>query len=212
MIRPYVCYLQTDWDQYLDQLEFANNKSEHTSPGQTPFLVTHGQHPNTMDDVLLRAPPDGEDSSAVQELLNATERPRTLAREAIEQMNSRMAEHINAHRCDVQFQIWDSVLLSKQNLRLPVCTTRAKKFASRFIGPCSVVNRIADGHAYRLDLQSHMHLYPFFYVSYLNVMSTIISRLVFVSLRCRTYSRTGMRRGNLMLLCRTDGGPHIYSI
>jgi putative transposase len=37
MIRPYVCYLQTDWDQYLDQLEFAYNSSEHTSTGQTCF-------------------------------------------------------------------------------------------------------------------------------------------------------------------------------
>jgi hypothetical protein len=83
MIRPYVCYLQTDWDQYLDQLEFAYSNSEHTSIGQTPFLVTYGQHPNTMDDVLLRAPPDGEDPPAVQELLDATERARTLAREAI---------------------------------------------------------------------------------------------------------------------------------
>jgi hypothetical protein len=66
MIRQYVCYFQTDWDQYLDQLEFAYNNNEHTSTGQTPFLVTYGQHPNPMDDVLLRAPPDGEDPTAVQ--------------------------------------------------------------------------------------------------------------------------------------------------
>jgi hypothetical protein len=31
MIRPHVCYLQTDWDQYLDQLEFAYNNNEHTT-------------------------------------------------------------------------------------------------------------------------------------------------------------------------------------
>jgi hypothetical protein len=41
MIRPYVCYLQTDWDHFLDQLEFAYNNSEHTSTGQTQFLVTY---------------------------------------------------------------------------------------------------------------------------------------------------------------------------
>jgi hypothetical protein len=59
-------------------------------------------------------------------------------------MNARMAEHVNAHRRDVQFQIGDSVLLSTQNLRMPVGTTRAKKFASRWIGRFSVVDRIAD--------------------------------------------------------------------
>jgi hypothetical protein len=34
---------------------------------------------------------------AVQVFLDATERARTLAREAIEEMNSRMAEHVSAH-------------------------------------------------------------------------------------------------------------------
>jgi hypothetical protein len=50
-----------------------------------------------MDNFLLRAPPDGEDPPSVQELLDATERARTLARDAIEQMNSRMADRVNAH-------------------------------------------------------------------------------------------------------------------
>jgi hypothetical protein len=74
------------------QLEFAYNNGEHTSTGQTPFPITYGQHPITLDDVLLRAPPDGEDPPVVEYVLDATERARTLAREAIELMNSRMAE------------------------------------------------------------------------------------------------------------------------
>jgi hypothetical protein len=132
-----------------------------------------------MDDLLLRAPPDGEDPPAVQDLLDATERARILAREAIEQINSRMAAHVNAHRLYVQFQIGRSVLLSKQNLRLPVGTTRAKNFASRWIGPFSVVDRIADGRSYRLDLSFHMHLHPTFHVSLLKpyVQDTQPSRL-----------------------------------
>jgi hypothetical protein len=36
-----------------------------------------------MDDVLLRAPPDGEDRTAFQKLLDAIDRARTLAVEAI---------------------------------------------------------------------------------------------------------------------------------
>jgi Chromo (CHRromatin Organisation MOdifier) domain len=120
-----------------------------------------------MDDVLLRALPDGEDPPAVQELLDATERARTVARESIEQMNARMAEHVNAHRRDVQFQIWNPVLLSTQNLRLPVGTTHAEKFASRWIGPFAEADRISDGRAYRLDLPSHMHLHPTLHVSLL---------------------------------------------
>jgi transposase InsO family protein len=74
MILPYVCYLQTDWAQYLDQLEFAYNNSVHTSTDQTLFLVTYVQHPDIMDDVLLRASPEREDPPAVQEFMDATER------------------------------------------------------------------------------------------------------------------------------------------
>jgi hypothetical protein len=37
IIRPYCCYIQTGWDQYLDELEFAYSNSEHTSTGKTPF-------------------------------------------------------------------------------------------------------------------------------------------------------------------------------
>jgi hypothetical protein len=72
MIGPYNCYLQTDRDQQLDQLEFAYNNSEHTSTGQTPFLVTYGLHPDTLYDVLIRATQDGKDPPAVQEFLDET--------------------------------------------------------------------------------------------------------------------------------------------
>jgi hypothetical protein len=161
-----------------------------------------------MDYVLLRASPDGADPPAVQDLLDATERARTLAREAIAKMNSRMAEHVNAHRRDVKFQIGDL----NQNLRFPVGATRDKKFASRWIGPFSVVDRIADGRAYRIDLPSHMHLHPTFHVSSIKLMSTTLSHLVFVQLQCGTYSRMGMRSGRLVLLCRTDGGLQTYNI
>jgi hypothetical protein len=83
-------------------------------------------------------------------------------------MNSRLAEHVNAHRRDVQFQIEDLVLLFTQNIRFPVGTTRAKKFASQRIGPFLLFDRIAAVHAYRLDLPSHMHLHPTLQVSLLN--------------------------------------------
>jgi hypothetical protein len=109
-------------------------------------------------------------SCSVPTATGPTERARTLAREAIEQMNSREAEHVNTHRRDVQLQIGYSVLLSTKILRLPVDSTRAKKFASQWIGPFLVVDGIADRRAYRLDLPSHMYLHPTFYVSLLKLV------------------------------------------
>jgi hypothetical protein len=55
-----------------------------------------------------------------------------------------MAEHVNAHRRYVQLQTMNSVLLSTQNFRLPVGTTRAKKWSF------SIVDRIGGGCAYQL--------------------------------------------------------------
>jgi hypothetical protein len=62
LIRSYVSYLQTDWDKFMDPLEFAYNKSLHESTGQTPFHVVNGQHPVTLDDVLTRPLPEATQS------------------------------------------------------------------------------------------------------------------------------------------------------
>jgi hypothetical protein len=167
MIRPYVCYLQNDWDQYLDQLEFAYNNSEHTSHGQTPFMVAYGQHPTTMDDALAGPSTDTLEPPAVQDLLDATARARELAHYSITQMNARMVATENTSRRDVRFQVNDMVLLSTRHLRLPLGSTRVKKFASRWIGPFKVLASVADGRAYKLELPTTMLLHPTFHVSLL---------------------------------------------
>jgi hypothetical protein len=147
MILPYICYLQNDWDQYLDQLEFAYNYSAHTSHGQVPFTVAYGQHPTTLDEALARPPTDTLEPLAVQDLLDAKARARELAHYSITQMNSRMVAAENTSRLDVRFQVNGMVLLSTRNLRLPLGSTREKKFASRLTGPFKVLASVANGRA-----------------------------------------------------------------
>jgi GNAT superfamily N-acetyltransferase len=182
LIRPYVSYLQTDWDKFIDPLEFAYNNSLHESTGQTPFHVVYGQHPVTLDDVLTRPLPKASDSKleppAVQKLLEANKNAANLAQEVIKRTNERMLATVNRQRRDLQFQVGDLVLLSTANLKLPLGTKRVKKLAPKYIGPFEVLERVADGRAYRIDLPSHMRLHPTFHVSSLRpyVVDTVSGR------------------------------------
>jgi hypothetical protein len=99
LIGPYVSYLQTDWDKFIDPLEFAYKNSLQESTGQTPFHVVYGQHPVTLDDVLTRPLPKASDSKleppAVQKLLEANKYAANLAQEVIKRTNERMLTILN---------------------------------------------------------------------------------------------------------------------
>jgi hypothetical protein len=45
MLRFYVDRQLINWDELLLYCEFANNSSEQTSPGYTPFFLNYGLHP-----------------------------------------------------------------------------------------------------------------------------------------------------------------------
>jgi hypothetical protein len=149
LIRPYVSYLQTDWDKFIDLLEFAYNNSLHESTGQTPFRVVYIQHPVTLDDVSTRPLPKASDSkmepAAVQKLLEANKNATNLEQEVIKRANERMLNTVNRQRTDLQFQVGDLVLLSTANLKLPLGTKRVKAFEPKFIGPFEVLEQVADG-------------------------------------------------------------------
>ena len=167
MVRPYVCYLQSDWDLYLAQLEFAYNNSIHDATGQTPFYIATGQHPVGLADVLLSTPPETLIPPSVHDIISSTNQATALARQAISSMNAHMSQTVNAHRRPVDFSVGQLVLLSTQNLRLPGGSLRTKKLSNKWIGPFRVLSRLADGRAYTLDLPAHMKLHPTFHVSFL---------------------------------------------
>jgi hypothetical protein len=71
-----------------------------------------------------------------------------------------MLNTVNRQRRDLQCQVGDLVLLSAANLKLHLGTKHVKQFAPKFIGPFEVLERVADGRAYRIDLPSYMRLHP----------------------------------------------------
>jgi hypothetical protein len=120
-----------------------------------------------VDDAIAGPSTDTLEPPAVQDLLDATARARELAHYSIKQMNARMVATENTSRRDVRFQVNDMVLLSTRHLRLPLCSTRVKKFASRWIGSFKLLASVADGIEYKLELPITMLLHPTFHVSLL---------------------------------------------
>jgi hypothetical protein len=118
MVRPYDCYLQSDWDVYLAQLEVAYNNSIHDATGQTPFYIATGQHPVGFADVLLSTPPETLIPPSVQDIISSANQATSLAR---------MSQTVNAHRRPVDFSVGQLVLLLTQNLRLSGGSLRTKK-------------------------------------------------------------------------------------
>jgi hypothetical protein len=94
-------------------------------------------------------------------------------------------------------------------------TARARKFASRWHGGLAHFQSFFAGLMVVRPYQIY-HLTcictPRFTLVYKSTKSTTLSRLVFVQLQCWTYSRMGMRKRRLALLCRTVCGLHTYSI
>jgi hypothetical protein len=120
-----------------------------------------------MDDALAGPFTNTLEPPAVQDLLDTTARARELAHYFITQINARTVATENTSRRDVRFQVNDMLLLSTRHFRLPLGSTRVKKFASRWIGPFKVLARVADGRAYKLELTTTMLLHPTFHVSLL---------------------------------------------
>ena len=46
-LRHWCSPVQDDWNDYLKLTEFACNNATHASPGETPSMLTFGQHPYT---------------------------------------------------------------------------------------------------------------------------------------------------------------------
>jgi hypothetical protein len=127
MIRPYVCYLQNGWDQYLDQHKFGYKHSKRASHGQIPFMVAYGQHPTTVDYALAGPPTESLEPPATQDLLEARARARGLAHYSITQSDASMITTENTSRRDELTKVHDMILLSTRYLRLTPGFTRVKK-------------------------------------------------------------------------------------
>jgi hypothetical protein len=164
MLRNYVSWRQTDWDQHLSALEMAYNNAKQASTGFSPYYLNYGREVSFPLDIALgdaRRPMcnNPEAADRIAQLKADIEKAKSSIREA----QQRQSRYVDPHRRDITFRVGDRVMLSTSNLRM-VGQHRTPKLASKYIGPFTV-KRVVNTNAYELELPSTMHRHPVINVS-----------------------------------------------
>ena len=168
MLRCYISYTQKDWYQYLPGLEFAYNNHVNDTPQQSPFFVEYGQNPFSIADTLL-----SDDSSEKADINDAAQRffddiqsATKIAQSSIESSNVTNSDIVNEHRTLVVHAIGEKVMIPKQNPTLK--KGHVKKFYPKYIGTFKILEKHANGAAFRLAFPSiSAQHHPLFHVSLL---------------------------------------------
>ncbi|XP_060202503.1 uncharacterized protein LOC132630942 [Lycium barbarum] len=165
MLRAVLKGKLTFWEEHLSMVEFAYNRTVHSSTGKSPFEVVYGFNPLTPLD-LLPLPTDNivnlDGRKNAEMMKKIHEQPKL----AIERKNEQTALRRNKGRKSVIFKPGDQVWVHFRKERFPA--KRRSKLDPRGDGPFEVLERIGD-NAYKLDLPSEYQVSATFNVSDLSL-------------------------------------------
>ena len=164
MLRHWCSPDQDDWDQYLKLAEFACKNAIHASTGETPFMLTFGQHPLTPASMFrldeqgkLRNPAANQFAAEMLEKISKAKASLSMALH-------RQKAYADKGRRAIEFKIGQYVKLSTRNLASKANGT--PKLHPKFIGPFQVTERIG-AQAYKLLLPQEMRIHIVFHASLL---------------------------------------------
>jgi len=163
MLRPYVSFQQSDWDEHLVAAELAVNGAKHASTGFTPFYLNYGREVSAPLDLAIEEARTVRQPDAAQRI-QQLHRDLELAKEHLLKAQQRQATHADRHRREVSFKVGDEVLLSTAHLKLQGGGDRTAKFAYKFIGPFKI-KRVVNSNAYELELPRQLQIHPVLNVS-----------------------------------------------
>ena len=168
ILRAYTNPRGADWDLHLSAAEFAINDSENASTKQTPFVLNHGESPQSALDYFLNA-------AAEEQTLNPAGRKFVTrwrdnlesARVEYAKAQKRYKEQFDKrHRTPVVFGVGDTAYLDMAHVTAPVHRNTKMKLRPQYL-PFKVteVIRSDDGvpSSYRLALPSSMAIHDIFH-------------------------------------------------
>ena len=150
MLAKTVSEHQQDWDQHIPKLLFAYRTAIHKAMGYTPFHVTFGRSPVIPVDIMMGVPVKQKESTVpefVRCLNSSLKKVYFQVREKIRVADDHNKVRYDQHTTYIHFNIGDQVWLYVAAIK----TGRAKKLASLWCGPYTVVHKL-NSVTYRIQL------------------------------------------------------------
>jgi hypothetical protein len=149
------------WEKCLPHIEFAYNRSIHSTTNVNPFQVVYGFNPRAPIDLLLLPPSETTcfDASQRSEFILKMHETTKLN---IKKMNEKYHIATSKGRKEVKLEPGDLVWLHLRKGRFP--EVRKSKLMSRAAGTFKILAKIND-NAYKLELPPKFGVSPSFNIS-----------------------------------------------
>jgi hypothetical protein len=161
LLRAFVKDNLKSWEDILPYVEFAYNRSVHSSTSYSPFEIVYGFNPLTPLD-LVPLPITEIASLNGKRKAEMVRKIHEHAKKQIEKKNEQAARSANKGRKKVSFQPRDWVWVHMRKERFP--EQRKSKLLPWGDGPFQVVAKIGD-NAYKLDLRGEYNVSATFNVA-----------------------------------------------
>jgi len=149
------------WEECLPHVEFAYNRSTHSTTKVSPFQVVYGFNPCAPID-LLPLPTNERTHSDASARAEFIRKLHATTKENIEKMNEKYRIAGSEGRKGVKLEPGDLVWLHLRKDRFP--ELRKSKLMPRAAGPYKIIEKIND-NAYKLELPPEFGVSPSFNIS-----------------------------------------------
>ncbi len=164
-------WINQDWVDHLELVEFCYNNSEHSATGSTPFQMVTGKSSIVPMTWAAHGQTANEASEEVPMVIQLDEERRHLwqvVKANLEKAHKRYKDFADKSQRKVKFQERDEVWLNIKNFRLPKGLSH--KFLGPYAGPFKVLEKkLFD--TYKLELPENLRVHPTFHVSLLKLVA-----------------------------------------
>jgi hypothetical protein len=163
MLRMYVMYKPSKWEDYLHLVEFAYNNGYQASLKMSPFEALYVKKCNTpvrWDNLAYRA-------VVGPELLREMEEKMLKIKHNLKDSQDRKKIYADKGRTHREFKVGDHVFLKVKANRSSMKLGNYSKLVARYCEPFEILERIGP-MAYMISLPASMSIHNVFHVSFLN--------------------------------------------